>query len=397
MIHINKGRLHAFRKLSLHDLPVGDCHSMQRAGMVKKEKIVREELCISIAWDWMYRGVTESGIRREVAAAMSCAALNQINGVKSLGIPEAALLHTARSICNSSRSADGKYQPAPEVICRGILQGLRIVIGQHAAAMTCARGNVIDNDSNGRDDKFEIQDKSDADQNPYTSMINAYGSSDYTCRVCSSELSNVYCHCNGCDGLMGKDFNICVGCHDLRKYRSDVTMDENCPVLHSAHHHTGGFRWRVKGCDCVESAESGLCLICNKCPRCACLCHSNFSLHYRFFDEEAEKRLIERVEALGAKPKNYLEKYLDGETTKRCALFPFCLEDTTFCGGFQPGSCWCFKDLLRALPQKEEIMNERKRFSETSSGRELDDAIKKRNADKRQLSRNKNKSKDLVN
>jgi hypothetical protein len=391
MIHINKGRLHAFRKLSHRQLPGDDCHAMQRAHVVDKENIRKEELCISIAWDWMYRGITESGIRREVGAAITCASLNQKNGVRSLGIPEAALLHMARSLCNNGRNEDGPYQPASEVICRGILQGLSAIVEEHGTAMACARRNVRSDEAAGNDDSFTVLDKSDADQNPLTGMINAYGSTDYTCRVCSRELSNIYCHCNGCENLMGKDFNICVGCHSEKNYKSDVTMG-SCKVMHSGHHHTGSFKGDSR-CDCVESPESGYCLRCGKCATCTCNCHSNFSLHFRFFDEEAEQRLVKRVEALGTKPENYVEKYLAGKISKRCSLFPFCLEDSYFCGGFKHGSCWCFKDRLEVLPTKDEIKAERLKFDETKSGKELIENKRKRNADLRREGRNKNKIK----
>ena len=131
MIHINKGRLHAFRKLSTHKLPDEDCHAKLRANFVEMENPANEQLCISLAWDWMYRGVTEAGISREICATLACTRLNRLNKLKSLAIPEVSLLHMSRSIClepnNGKKTKAQPYRPAPEVICRGILPSLRLV------------------------------------------------------------------------------------------------------------------------------------------------------------------------------------------------------------------------------------------------------------------------------
>ena len=141
MVHINKGRLHTFRKLSPHKLPVADCHAAQRDNLVTRENMGSEEICISVAWDWMYRGVTETGIRREISATMSCAVLNRNNKVVSLGIPGAALLHMARSVCDETGTGTKPYRPIPGVICRGILPGLCDVVEEHRGEITCAKGN----------------------------------------------------------------------------------------------------------------------------------------------------------------------------------------------------------------------------------------------------------------
>ena len=52
---INKGRLHAFRKMTFDELPNTDCHAAQRSelvAMLKEKKLDRAPLCISIAYDW---------------------------------------------------------------------------------------------------------------------------------------------------------------------------------------------------------------------------------------------------------------------------------------------------------------------------------------------------------
>lgn len=99
MVHINKGRVHAFRKLSPSTLPKTDCHaSLRPSYMARKKDSDKEEVCISIAWDWMYRGITSQGVNREVLATLECASLNKIRGKESLAIPELALLQMARTL-----------------------------------------------------------------------------------------------------------------------------------------------------------------------------------------------------------------------------------------------------------------------------------------------------------
>merc|ERR1712157_271046 len=71
LVHINKGRLHAFRKMSTSQLPESDCHADQRRQLIQSKGIAGEEkLCVSVAWDWMYRGVTSAGINKEVCTVL---------------------------------------------------------------------------------------------------------------------------------------------------------------------------------------------------------------------------------------------------------------------------------------------------------------------------------------
>ena len=104
---------------------------------------------------------------------------------------------------------------------------------------------------------------------------------------------------------------------------------------------------------------------------------------------EAEERLVDRVRLMGKKRDTYIEKFVKGTETKRCALFPLCLEDANFCGGFQITSCSCFKERLQALPTKEELIEARRVFSLTEMGRDLFEATKTRNAAKCRMSRGK--------
>ncbi len=389
LIHINKGRLHAFRKLSIHKLPVNDCHATLRADVLLEEKLEQEQLCMSVAWDWMFQGVTEAGIHREVSTAMECAALNRINGVQSLGIPEASLLQTAKYIRGAMVAGPRQYPP-PEVICRGILPSLRMVVDNEMSALVGARTRCrAEVGKSNNDDPFNDMDKSDACADPLNAEIDPYGNEDYTCKICSKELANVYCHCNGCDTMLGKDFNICVDCHEQKKHRIDVMMGR-CERLQSSHHHTGSFG-TGKSCTCQEQTKTKKCFKCQRCACCWCKCHSDFSVHCRFFDEQAASTLVSKVEGMGKKPDNYVNRFLAGQTSKRCALFPICREDSSYCGGFQASSCWCFKERLMSIPSKEELEQARRDFAETNKGKEVDERRKKLNNEKRKRERENNR------
>ena len=104
LIHINKGRLHAFRKMSISPLPDDDCHKDLREALIEEEKLKGEQLCISVAWDWMFRGVTSAGINREVFSTLEATILNRKNNRASLAIPEMSLLQMAKVIPSKSAS-----------------------------------------------------------------------------------------------------------------------------------------------------------------------------------------------------------------------------------------------------------------------------------------------------
>ncbi|CAN0456286.1 unnamed protein product, partial [Ectocarpus sp. 12 AP-2014] len=84
-VHINKGRLHAFRKED--PLPHEDPGSV----------------CVSVAWDWVYKGVSQEGCRGEMACALRCASDNRRFGVVSLAPVETCLLQVAKASLASFR------------------------------------------------------------------------------------------------------------------------------------------------------------------------------------------------------------------------------------------------------------------------------------------------------
>lgn len=232
-VHINKGRLHAFRKLSNEPLPPTDCHAELRANLVKpgtSEKVVGpgkpEILCISVAWDWMFRGVTAKGINREIVSSLECAALNRKYGVLSLAIPELSLIQMARTLApkpDEKTAPPGAYResmigfelpaidegqnykgfmPSPSVICKGIFPALQYVVKQHIYAMNVAES--LKSKSFERCKRVSVAKRPNTSENPVCFALDPYGNSDFFCKLCSKELSNVYLHCDGCELLLSK-------------------------------------------------------------------------------------------------------------------------------------------------------------------------------------------------
>jgi hypothetical protein len=115
-VHINKGRLHAFRKRA-PPLTRKQQAQQRKATLdtaeepaTKKLKVdeyedeadsdadgdaEQEEFCVSVAWDWVYQGSSRDGVTAEVAEPLQCAAHNVREGVPSLGHIEGAILQAS--------------------------------------------------------------------------------------------------------------------------------------------------------------------------------------------------------------------------------------------------------------------------------------------------------------
>ena len=85
-LHINKGRLHAFRKKQPALLLGGADASGARAATATATGVgsAPEEFCVSVAWDWLYQGSSPDAVAAEVAEPLINAAHNVREGVPSL-------------------------------------------------------------------------------------------------------------------------------------------------------------------------------------------------------------------------------------------------------------------------------------------------------------------------
>ena len=351
LIHINKGRLHAFRKMSNGKLPENDCHYEMREQIKREENLQREEICISLAWDWMFRGVTAEGINREICSVLECTILNRKHGKVSLAIPELSLLQMARVFpsCGARVPADvdtmlGCRMMKKSSVCRaikcplteardvlrGMLPGLEYVVGHHLTVMGSAENRSR---LTGRGERVTVAKRPNAHENPNLFPVDPYGSHDFNCKLCSKELANVYFHCDGCEVILSKDFNICQECHAEKKFMHMIQMHPLNKRRHSTINHTGksvlfcpcvclvwiGAILTGRACTALSSIlnlivicfsgnmnydrrsrcpckKGPVCNHCGYCAGCSCRCHTWFTLHNRFFDKDAEEALLERVQ-----------------------------------------------------------------------------------------------------
>jgi hypothetical protein len=336
MIHINKGRLHAFRKLSPFALPSSDCHADLRAKILEKsENPSVEQMCISVAWDWEYKGVTAEGINREMVSTLECSKLNRENNVQSLAVPETSILFLARrhvseyeqqlsqfssdhddeavgrklppvlafgsagpntsvtstpSENGGNRNTASFTSPSLEVL-RGLLPSLSYIVNRHKKAFENAKRMEAEGDEKR---KVSIAPRPDAWEAPDTAGIDPWGHGDMVCKGCAAEISQCYMHCDGCEKLLSQDFNICIECHSMRQHECFYQMNPVNDRRHAAVNHVGNMaydrNWRA--CTCKNGPQ---CKVCTYCLGCSCRCHKSFTMHLRFMSMEDEEALLQRV------------------------------------------------------------------------------------------------------
>mmetsp|Transcript_7055 Transcript_7055/g.12792 ORF Transcript_7055/g.12792 Transcript_7055/m.12792 type:complete len:471 (+) Transcript_7055:45-1457(+) len=144
--------------------------------------------------------------------------------------------------------------------------------------------------------RVSIDPKPNARENPVTFALDPYGAGDFFCKFCYEELSNVYMHCDGCEKLLNKDFNICSSCHMEGKYKIFHKMHPFNVKPQSILNHTGNKHMLRRGrCPCKNGKE---CQYCGYCTGCSCRCHQWFTLHYRFMDLEYEQQLLHHAESI---------------------------------------------------------------------------------------------------
>ena len=301
-LHIGKGRFHAFRKLGAETLADDDCHSDLRKEV--HLKLRRENISVgalvnfSIAWDWSFLGLTPEGINREMASTLEFALRNRklYKPKQSLAIPKLCLL----SCCKSSIAAIGKVgstfgiqvDTTPNTVAlqrhrnilKGLLPALEFVVSQEQDGFLKSRSQL---QSEVRPHSWE---------NSVTFPLDPYGNSDYFCKICFQELSNTYMHCNGCEDLLKKDFNVCAECHSDKRHRRFVITSDKDSFVDSSLNHTGGFTESNRQCGfCNVNERCGSCL---GGRRCCCTCHTVFTLQQRMWNCETLSEVLTAARAI---------------------------------------------------------------------------------------------------
>lgn len=207
LLHIGKGRLHAFRKMTCDNLEPSDCHYALRKEIIQQRGILHDPLCFSIAWDWMFMGHTQEGTQNEVQAVLDCEKLAFQNAVRSLATPDICLIEMAKEELARLESI-----PEEDRYTSRSFQNL-IGIAPFVVSSLRTQLKIIQSIRGDRRSGVKIHDIPDSQKKD--SSIDAYGN-DYFCKICQRELSNIYFHCEGCENLLAKDFNVCPDCYNDR-------------------------------------------------------------------------------------------------------------------------------------------------------------------------------------
>mmetsp|Transcript_36274 Transcript_36274/g.87847 ORF Transcript_36274/g.87847 Transcript_36274/m.87847 type:complete len:288 (+) Transcript_36274:121-984(+) len=258
----------------------------------------------------MYRGVSVGGINREMGTVLEAVVLNRKNGKISLAIPEFSLFQMAKMLNPGQKSASRldsflpfgnsdsrtsvvSSMPDARTICRGILPSLRHVMKQQLRTLGSASSSALE--SSERGERVTIAKRPNTHEDPLKFPLDPYALDGFACKLCSRELSNVYYHCDGCEKLLSKDFNICLECHGDKKFVCSVQMHPTNPKKHATMNHTGAMKAnRTSRCPCKNGP---VCAHCNFCLGCSCRCHTWFTLHSRMFGEAEGEALLGGVDA----------------------------------------------------------------------------------------------------
>lgn len=203
----------------------------------------------------------------------------------SLAIPETAILAIAKQLPANVIPDTSNAFVVPESnnecelsywnLARGILPSLQYVTERDSKAL---KWNHV-----------PVADLPDTYPNSSGISINPF-SNNYFCHICSHELANTYFHCQGCEKILLKNFNICIKCFQEDAYRVNMEMNPNKvqPIASHIHH----FGTPQDRCSHV-STECSECSVCGKCALGTCKCHQTFERRCRFYTVERQQAIVE--------------------------------------------------------------------------------------------------------
>jgi hypothetical protein len=231
----------------------------------------------------MYTGINSEGINREVVATLECTSLNKHNKKMSLAIPKTAILHIAKALeanlilrSFSTKAEAAAAAEADVEKIKGILPALRHMVALDSQVLKKREGvisSII---------PISSEDLESTELDPYGA---------YFCKLCHTELFNSFMHCNGCESLLGRDFNLCTQCHQEGTFERFHQMhpsaaDDNVSTLN----HTGKM---ARACSCQKHST---CLKCNGCVGCSCKCHTEFTYKWRFYANDKLREMLRVLE-----------------------------------------------------------------------------------------------------
>jgi len=265
----------------------------------------------------MFRGCSSEGFNREVSSTVECASLCRTNGVQPLATVEAAIFSIASELAttklaNSVHLIDfSSFNINPDAIpkhqssltdgelCRGILPTLCHIIGREKSDYSLFKAH------HGQ----QLTEPVVADKDIHPSKKKGrIITDDFECKICQSELSNLYFHCEGCDKLLNMDFNICGKCHSAGEHKRTISMrkdDKSKVVKLSTVNHTGIMSYTNRNGIRCPCKKGHCCDYCKLCTCCACICHSTFSPHFLRKTPSDLDKMLETIEAKVTSPLQY--------------------------------------------------------------------------------------------
>ena len=270
-------------------LPEDDCHFDLRkqvhAELQKNNVAVETLVNVSLAWDWSYLGQSAEGINREMTSTLEFALRNRNlhKPKQSLAIPKLCLISSCETSIAALGTRGSTFGMATENndsseqrhrnILKGLLPTLEFVVAQEEEA--CRKAQT----SGTATAKHKTWPHSW--ENPVFFPLDPYGNSDYSCKICLQELANTYMHCDGCEELLKKDFNVCIECYFDSKHCKFFDMNKD-KSMDSALNHTGAFSRKKRiNCNCEGRVA---CVNCENCRKCSCTCHHSFTLQQRMWN-----------------------------------------------------------------------------------------------------------------
>ena len=112
VLHIPKGCIHAFRKLSFQPLPEDDCHFQLRKEYVQGKDFAANDICVSVAWDCICLGAPPDGMKAELEYVFDTAECIKAKKWQPFGTPEFALLRYSNWLANPRQDDGPVFSPS---------------------------------------------------------------------------------------------------------------------------------------------------------------------------------------------------------------------------------------------------------------------------------------------
>ena len=170
--------MHAFRKLSRNKLPEYDCHYKLRNQYLKGLSDKEEDICISFAWDWVWRGDTSHSINKELDFLLQ---VLKDNRRERLGPPAPiglSLLRMANSLCSAPTEMKCDFL-TPADLAVGIAPALTSLVDSQDKIFQNGNAEALENHR-----LTVIKDKDDTEGVSF-------------CNECSTELINYFWRSKG--------------------------------------------------------------------------------------------------------------------------------------------------------------------------------------------------------